>query len=252
MSYASYSTGFKSGGFQQGATRAIADTPFEPEQVSQVEVGLKSDIADRVRLNVSAFHLKYDDLQVNAVRFLNGGTTPTQLITNAAGASVTGVDLQLKAVLSDNFTVNVVDTYIPTAKIEGFSSLAGSANIEGFRVPRTSKNSVTASIDFNTTLGVDLDIKLGAAYAYRTRFVNELDATRRPDGSFATVPLPAYGLLNLTGSLTRGPWTLSAYVRNATDREYYVAGANAGGGANMPAISYGEPRTAELSLAYTF
>jgi outer membrane receptor protein involved in Fe transport len=165
---------------------------------------------------------------------------------------VTGVDLQLKVVLSDSFTFNLVDTYLPTAKIQGFSSLAGFPDINGFRLPRTSENSLTASLDFKASLGADLDLNLGAAYAYRSRFVNELDATVRPDGRFANIPLPSYGLLNLTGSISRGPWTLSAYIRNVTDEEYYVSGANTGGGANMPAISYGEPRTAEMSVAFRF
>ncbi|MBK7903796.1 MAG: TonB-dependent receptor [Proteobacteria bacterium] len=160
MTYVSYSTGFKSGGVQQAANLAVATTYYDPETVAQTEIGLKSELfRGRVRLNLSGFHLKYDDLQVNNLRFF--GTTPIQLISNAAGAKVVGVDLQLEALLSESLTLTLADSYLPTAKIEGFSSLGGFPSIEGFRMPRSPKNSVTASLDFAKTLTNEIDLSLG-------------------------------------------------------------------------------------------
>jgi iron complex outermembrane recepter protein len=251
MTYVSYGTGFKAGGFQQAVNLSVASTYYSPEKVAQTEMGLKSELwQGRARLNLAAYHLKYEDLQVNNLRFF--GTTPIQLIQNAAGAKVIGADVEFKVRLTDAFTFSLADTYLATAKIEGFSSLGGFPSIENFRMPRSPKNSITASLDFEQVLANDFTLKLGSSYAYRTEFVNELDAVRKPDGSYSTIPLPGYGLLGLTGELSRGPWDASLYVRNVTDKEYWTAGTNSGGGRNFPFVTWGEPRTWELSLTYHF
>jgi iron complex outermembrane recepter protein len=251
MTYASYSTGFKSGGFQQAANLNVATTYYDPETVGQSEIGLKSDLfGRRLRLNVSAYHLKYKDLQVNNLRFF--GTTPVQLISNAAGAKVVGADLELKALLNENFTLTLAETYLPTAKIVGFSSLGGFPSIEGFRMPRSPKHSFTASLDFSKELANELTLGFGASYAYRSDFVNELDAVLKPDGSYSTIPLPGYGLVGLTASATYGAWDISFYMRNVTDKEYFTSATNGGAGRNLFPLTWGEPRTWEVSLAYRF
>lgn len=66
LTYASYTQGFKSGGFN---IRYLLPVPapirFTPETVKSWEVGLKMDLFDnRVRLNTAGFFAKYNDIQV--------------------------------------------------------------------------------------------------------------------------------------------------------------------------------------------
>ena len=59
--YASYSKGFKSGGFNVFRGN---NPVFEPENVDAYEVGMKADLNSMVRINTSLFRYDYRDLQV--------------------------------------------------------------------------------------------------------------------------------------------------------------------------------------------
>ncbi|MDX2221794.1 MAG: TonB-dependent receptor [Rhodospirillaceae bacterium] len=84
--YASYTRGFKSGGFNDYQP---TNPSFDPEFIDAFEVGVKSDFADgRYRFNAAAFYYDYQDLQVTT--FLNSLT----LVANAAQATVKGIDAE--------------------------------------------------------------------------------------------------------------------------------------------------------------
>jgi iron complex outermembrane receptor protein len=83
--YAKYATGYKSGGFVLG----VFAPPFRPETNTNIEAGLKGRFFNgALQANLSAFHMKYSDLQVNQILFLTVG------VTNAAQATVDGVELE--------------------------------------------------------------------------------------------------------------------------------------------------------------
>jgi len=70
MGYASYSRGFKSGGFDTRALAALfgtAGTPVKPEILNAWEVGFKSSLEDNtVRFNAAAYYYLWKDQQVFA------------------------------------------------------------------------------------------------------------------------------------------------------------------------------------------
>ncbi|MDY6984618.1 MAG: TonB-dependent receptor, partial [Pseudomonadota bacterium] len=67
MLYASYTEGFKAGGFDQRNLALSAVTgQFEPESVDAIELGVKSRLLDdALTLNVAVFRSDYDNLQVS-------------------------------------------------------------------------------------------------------------------------------------------------------------------------------------------
>ena len=96
MLYASWSRGYRSGGFSpRAATAQTAGTPFGPETVDSYEVGSKLDLFDRVlQFNVAAFLSKYKDLQQNTT--IPGGPTGNQTITSNVGrATIKGIELDV-------------------------------------------------------------------------------------------------------------------------------------------------------------
>lgn len=113
MAYASYSRGFKSGGFSVADVTAIASNfPFDPEHVNAYEIGLKSEFADRhVLLNVSAFRNDFSDLQV-AITTNSAAGTPISLVRNAAGSRAQGVEVESQLVLSPVFRISAAGTYL--------------------------------------------------------------------------------------------------------------------------------------------
>ena len=102
MTYASYSEGFKSGGFTQRIFPPLpAPPPFGPEFAKSYELGFKFDSADhRLRLNGAASSTDYTDLQVQVLV----GVQP--LTANAGGAEVKGFELELQTVPIENLQIN--------------------------------------------------------------------------------------------------------------------------------------------------
>ncbi len=60
--YFTYSKGFKSGGFEM---KGLEVTEFEPESVTNYELGIKVDAFDqRIRFNTAFYYMDYDDIQI--------------------------------------------------------------------------------------------------------------------------------------------------------------------------------------------
>ena len=102
--YASVSTGYKAGGFNDGCLAGPGALPqcvysvkelyYEPETLTAYEAGVKLHTADNsLRLNASVFHYDYKGLQLSQVGNF-GGCGLCQLTTNAAKAKIDGVELE--------------------------------------------------------------------------------------------------------------------------------------------------------------
>lgn len=94
MLYASWSRGYRSGGFSpRAATAATASTPFQPETVDAFEVGAKIAAFDRrLELNLAGYISDYKNMQQNLT--VPGGPTGNQTITGnvPGGALIKGIE----------------------------------------------------------------------------------------------------------------------------------------------------------------
>src|SRR5262249_54057990 len=94
MAYASFNTGFKSGGYK---LRITGSPPYSPETLSAWEIGLKTDLFDRrLRVDLSAYDYDYRNLQVQQY-----GSGVIQTV-NGARARIYGLDGDITAVLSSH------------------------------------------------------------------------------------------------------------------------------------------------------
>jgi iron complex outermembrane receptor protein len=104
MAYASYNRGFKSGSF---APDTFPIAVLEPETLDAFEVGLKTELFDRkVRFNVAAFYYDQKNLQVNQI------VQGVLLVYNASGSTSYGIDADLQARVTSNFTINAGASYL--------------------------------------------------------------------------------------------------------------------------------------------
>ena len=112
--YASYSTGFKSGGINfdrtaggLGSTGGVSPgQTFAPETVESIELGLRSEWWDRrVRLNATYFHMDIRDLQVNVF----DGTT--FFVGNRGEVTSEGVEIDAALRLAEGLNVSGGVTY---------------------------------------------------------------------------------------------------------------------------------------------
>ncbi len=115
MVYAKFESGFKSGS-------VIAAEPglyVEPETIDSWEVGLKSELLDRtLRFNVAGFYYTYKNVQVQ----YTDTTTGQALVESADKARIWGVEAQLTAAPSDNFTFNLGFNYLNSRYVDFISS----------------------------------------------------------------------------------------------------------------------------------
>tara|TARA_R110002049_G_scaffold118501_2_gene272497 strand:+ start:7339 stop:9714 length:2376 start_codon:yes stop_codon:yes gene_type:complete len=90
MAYASYTGGFKAGGFAMFFTETSL---FEPETVDAYEIGTKMSLLDdKLRLSLNAFYADYSELQ-ETVTLVNSTGVVVQFTDNVASSVSQGIEL---------------------------------------------------------------------------------------------------------------------------------------------------------------
>jgi iron complex outermembrane receptor protein len=107
MVYGLYSKGYRSGGFSgRPGTYEAASIAYDPESVDNFELGWKTEwLNGRVRLNGSVFFMNYDDKQEEQSVPTTAGTGQQTIVTNAASAEIKGLEIDMLARISQNFTL---------------------------------------------------------------------------------------------------------------------------------------------------
>lgn len=80
MTYLSYATGYKSGGYDGQVFSAYVDGPFDPEEMTSIEWGLKGDFfEDRLRVETAVFYQNLDGQQYSTdTKNCTAGSTTEQ------------------------------------------------------------------------------------------------------------------------------------------------------------------------------
>lgn len=262
--YGSYDRGFKSGGFNRqetlcfifGASFCLPDErlTFDPETTDSFEVGYKGNAFDnRLNFNAALFYQTYDDFQVTS-RF-----PPSSIIVqNAASVETIGLEADFNAYLSDEFTLNGSIAYID-ASYDAFTNapcdrtVSKSPTCEQDLSGETLDNSPEWTINFGgeyrgTFQPINgTELFAGASIAYRSEVF--LIPTLAPDAV-----QDGYALIDGRVGLESidGPWSVTAWVRNAADEEYAVTGARPSSHSDGLRLTQGLPRTYGVTLGLRF
>lgn len=250
--YASYSQGYKSGGFDmRGDAIFTPDTVngYDPETVDSVELGLKGTL-DRLSFAASVFRNEYSDQQVTTQVPAVGGIA--SFVDNVGSSTFVGAEFEGSLFLSDNLSANFAVGYLES-------------DFEEF-------------LRYNLALGVYEDISDQVVLQNAPKWTGYLGLTWRGDvagGEIAVTPSvsyrddysqfefpnpvldqEAYALVDLSVVWTdpTDRYTVGLYGKNLTDEEYRV-GAYAFPGAlfNDSLIGYyGPPQTVTASLQVKF
>lgn len=112
--YASYSKGFRSGGFNGRAASPTSLGPYQPETVNAYEGGLKADwLEHRLRTNFAFYMTKYNNKQEEIVQPAGAGSSNAQetVVKNAASATIKGAEFELIVKPTRGLTFNGTFSY---------------------------------------------------------------------------------------------------------------------------------------------
>ncbi len=260
--YASYSEGFKGGGFDPRlnivGTRiplSQARAGYSPETIETYELGLKSAFnGGRITTNAALFYSDYQDVQIpgSVAIDTNGDGRDDSfagVTTNAGKAKIKGLELETVANLTRDFTVAGMYSYIDAEYKEYF--VAG-ANVASQRVfQNTPKNSANLRVNYDIAapiMGYNGKVSLIGSASYKGA-TNQFETRSILDQE-------SYKLYDASIIWTRADGKIRAGVhgKNLNDERYKTAGYlfPTLGNEGVLTAFYGNPRTVSATVEYRF
>ena len=126
FAFASWTRGFRSGGFNGRGNTTSTAGPFNEEQADSYEVGVKMDLFDnKLRLNLAAFWTEFQDLQRTIIRPAPGSGGQETVTENAADARSRGFEVEVTAIPFEGFTINSSLGYLDADTVDWCADLNG-------------------------------------------------------------------------------------------------------------------------------
>ena len=248
--YASYSEGFKGGGFDPRGNFANADVRagFLPETVESYELGAKATFLDgRATLNSAVFFADYKDVQIPGSLVIPGPPVSfVGTVTNAGAAEMKGVELEGALRLTDSFSAKVALGYID-AKYTEFL-------LNGVDV--ASQRDVQNTPDWTGNASLTYSLPLAGGRLGFTGSASYRGATQQFEIPIPQLDQAAYWLYDASVNWNSDDerWSIGLHGRNLSDERYITSGYNFPGAAtdNSVLAFYGNPRTVTLTATFRF
>lgn len=218
MIYAIYSEGFRLGGTNsaRAAETGLVPRNYGPDTLTNYEAGLKSQWLDnRLQLNVSLFHMVWDDIQINAdidgAPFWLGGTI------NSGKAESTGAEINGSWFITENLQFDASIFLADAEFAETFITQDGDTVPEGTVMPHSPERKYWAALQY-TIPDVDLvngDLWFRYDMSYQSETYNSWGNAIDED---PTGIVPSWNASNFQIGLDlQNEWDVSLMVRNVWD-----------------------------------
>ena len=233
--YASYSQGFKGGGFDPrgvGANAPVGVTQaeylsFKPEKVNSYEIGYKANLFDRrLYLATAAFWMDYTDVQIpgSVACTVSGLTTFCGVVSNAGKARMKGFELEARAKLIDSdagkLTLSGSLGYVDAKYLNYITIVAGAPKeVSQYRhIQNTPAWSGSASLDYAMPLA-DGTLNFGAGMSFKSK-------TYQFEIANPYLDQPAYQLFDasIVYHAPGNRWSLGVFGKNLTDERIKTSG----------------------------
>lgn len=240
--YATYSKGFKSGGFNLGNLQP----PFAPEKITDYEAGVRADwLGGRLRTNLSAFYYDYTNLQVSQV------LGATIFIQNAASARIYGLEAELSATPVRNLRLDA-NVSLLNSKYEDFSSVDPARAVLG--AINLSGNHLTQAPSYTLNLSAAYTIPSAVgAFTIRgeSRFVDRVFLTFYNLNTTSQSPYQQYNAFATWQS--HGGLYASVFMRNIANKRVIASEFVSTALVGFPIVgTFEPPRTFGATLGYKF
>ena len=240
-SYLTYSTGFKSGGFNLGGLQP----PFAPEVLTDYEGGVKIDwLQGTLRTNAAVFYYDYSNLQVSEI------TNNSVQIVNAARATLKGVEADAQYSPDVRWLFGV-DASLLSSRYDTFNTgdsdraYLGTLNLSGNQLTDAPPYKVDASAQYKWPLAFGDAVLRGDYSATGKVYFSPYN--------LATSSQKAYGELNASLAFidAAGHWSVTMFVKNLNDSIHYNFKGVDSALVGFPiAGTLAPPRTFGITLGY--
>jgi iron complex outermembrane receptor protein len=214
MVYASYSKGFKTGGwttrYSNPVQQAQAEPGFKPEEADSYEMGLKSQLlGNRLQMNVAGFYTEYQDIQLNQQE----GVSPT--LRNAGDAEFYGFEVELQSLFAGGLELAASVGYNHAQYTRKAAGVAA-----GDRLPKTPEWKFNIGPRYELPLKNQGAVVFNADYTYTASLYNDTENT--PE-----LKRDPVNLVNASVSYQAPDdrWYATAGVVNALNERYLVTGS---------------------------
>lgn len=227
--FASFKTGFKSGGIDNSAlpsnslstaatTGDFSALQFQSEEAIGGEIGIKSQWADRTfTLNATAYQYVFKDLQVQ-----NFNASTVQFITSNAGELTTkGVDLEANwRTPVDGLRLSANLSYLDaqyTAQFLQPGGAGGTIDLNGRRGSQAPEWAGNIAVDWTIPLSDSLELFLSGNAAYNDGYITD-------EALLNDYVQPSFWTLDTNVAIGHpdGNWKLSLIAQNLTDEIFTI------------------------------
>lgn len=240
LAYATYSKGFKSGGFVQRVFPARDTVPtFSSERAEAFEIGFKSKLLDnRLTFNAAAFLTKYDDLQVQVFT----GIAP--VTKNAASAEIRGFEVETRLSAGSGWFLEGSLGYLDPKFTQVDPAATEITLASSFE--RVSKWTISAAVSKSIAFADGGALTARADWSYRSgAFMDALNSQ--------ALFQPSYSLFNtnLTYDFPGKTISVFAAITNLTDKQYLQTGVY-GSSFGLYEHLYARPREWSAGIKWSF
>jgi len=243
--YLRYSKGFKSGAYNVDLAWSTDGLQAGSENASSIEAGLKSELIERrLWLDLTVFHVVYDNLQVSQV--LGGGIS----LSNAGKATAQGVEVEATLAASDRLRFFASGGLLD-AEYDRFVNCGvplslggGAADCSGNRLVLAPRFTAHGAAEFTQPVGSD-SLFARADVDHRSSVYFEPTNSDRFKGRAHTV-------IDLRAGYRRPSWEVAGWVRNLTDEVYETHMDDRSAIGVLRTAAYGAPRTYGVSVSGRF
>ena len=251
MIYLRYATGYRGGGFTGVPATVAASSIADPETVKAWELGLKNDFFDnRLRVNVSIFQNKFQDLQRVVTESTDIPPFFIQKLRNAAKAKTQGVEVEMQARPVDALTLRGSVGYLDAKYTDFVANVTGveangASDLSFLKFPYTSKWTASFGATYDLDLGTVGSVSFTGDYAYRSSYYTT-------DLNYPFSYQDGVGVLSgkITWRDVDDRLSVSVWGRNLTD-EFYIDGGDPVASLTTY-VSDAPPREVGVSVGYRF
>jgi len=238
MFYATYSEGFRGGGFNRSVGTGGIPATFDTDDVVSVELGWKTAwLNNTLRFNGAIYNVDFSDMQQGV---LDLSIANNSFFDNVGSAEINGAEFELNWAATDNVDLFGSFSYIDSELTDIPDTLVNITPV-GSNLPYAPDSEGVIGARYYQEIGDFSAVFQGIFKWTDSRFNSLVDADR--------VELPSYTQVNLSASLGKDDWKATLFIDNATDSLGQVA---AGSADNVYRVSPTRPRTIGFRISYDY